>query len=140
MARKYDMATTSYRLLIDFKGSEALRNNHLRAFCAAYRRELREAAEIAARVSLKHPFTLDAIRGELQYIEGPAFHARWKFHCACSAIAVEAMSGNTYNWIPEAPTTWWSAKPAPCHCSSRVGFLLGKKESHCSLTLRRATM
>jgi len=97
MARKYDMAATSCRLLIDFKGSEALRNNHLRAFCAAYRRELREAAEIAARVSLKHPFTLDAIGDELQYIEGPAFHALWKFHRARSAVAVEAISGNTYN-------------------------------------------
>ena len=128
MARKYDMAATSCRLLIDFKGSEALKNNHLQAFYAAYRHGLREAAEIAARASLKHPFTLDAIGDEMQYIDGPAFHTLWKFHRACSAIAVEAISGHTYKWIPKAPTTWCNATPTRCRCS-RVKFWLGPKES-----------
>jgi len=131
MARKYDMAATSCRLLIYFQGSEALRNNHLRAFYSAYRRELREATEVAARASLKHPLTLDAIGDELRYIDGPAFHALWKFHRACSAVAVAAISGDTYNWIPKAPTTWWSATAARCNCS-RVVFLLGEKGSRWS--------
>jgi len=131
MARKYDMAATSCRLIIDFQGSEALRNNHLQAFYAAYRRELREAADVAARASLKYPLTLDAIGDELQNIDGPAFHALWKFHRACSAAAVKAISGHTYKWIPKAPLTWWSATSAQCRCS-RIGFWLGSSVSRWS--------
>jgi hypothetical protein len=128
MARKYDMAATSDRLLIDFEGSEALRDNYLQAFCATYGHELREAAEVAARESLEYPFTLDDIGDELQYISGPAFHALWKFHRACSAAAVEAISGRTYKWIHKGQTTWWSASSAHCRCSTTL-FYLGSKPS-----------
>ena len=126
MARKYDMGATSRRLLMDFKGSEALRNDHLQAFCAAYGCELPEAAEIAAKASLKHPFTLGAIGDDLQYINGPAFHTLWKFHRACSTAAIKAISGHTYMWIPN---TWWRSSSVRCRCS-KVGLSLGPSLSH----------
>jgi hypothetical protein len=54
MARKYVMAIASRRLHVDFKGSKAMKDSTLDAFCAAYSRGLGEAAKIAARASLKH--------------------------------------------------------------------------------------
>ena len=53
MARKYDMATTPRRLLMEFGGLEALKTNPLEAFCTAYPCELGDAALIAATASLK---------------------------------------------------------------------------------------
>jgi len=131
MARRYDMAAASCRLLIDFKGSRALRNDHLQAFCAAYSRELRQAAEMAARASVKYPLTLDAIGEELQYIGGPAFHILWKFHRACSAVAIKAISGRRFQWIHEG-STWWSSTTfahSSSICSSRIYFSLGSSGS-----------
>jgi hypothetical protein len=129
MARKYDMAATSRRFLIDFQASEALRDNHLQAFYAAYRRELREAADIAARESLKHPLVLDAIGGVLQCIDGPFLYMLWKFHRACSAIAVKTISDHKYKWIPNTKRNWWSATPGCCAslscCCPKVEFWFG---------------
>jgi len=53
MAGKYDMPTVSRRLFIEFGGLEALPNNALEVFCAAYSRELGDATLIAARAILK---------------------------------------------------------------------------------------
>jgi hypothetical protein len=125
MARRYDMAATSSRLLIDFEGSQALKNNILQAFCAAYSRELREAAEIAARASLKYSLTLDAIGDELQHLDGPAFHMLWKFHRACSAVAVKAISGHKYTWIPKPGRDWWSTTPHVCCKCNKIVFRFG---------------
>lgn len=129
MARKYDMATASRRLLIDFKASKAIRNSPLEAFCAAYSRELGEAAQIAARASLKHRLNLDNIGDTLEYTNGPAFHRLWKFHRACSAAACRAISSYTFTWIPPAPTSWWSATPANCLCTTKYRWILGTQQS-----------
>ena len=139
MARKYDMEATSCRLLIDFQASEALENNHLEAFYAAYRRELREAADVAARASLKYPFTLEAIGDEMQNIDGPAFFTLWKFHRACSAVAVKVNSDHNYKWIPKAPLTWWSAISVQCRCR-KIIFRLGSSLSRWSTHTSWATM
>ena len=114
MARKYDMTTASRRLLIDFEGSKAMRDSPVEAFCAAYSRELGEAAQIAATASLKHRLNLDDIGNALEYTNGPAFHRLWKFHRACSAAAVKAISGPNFRWIPS--TTWWSDRSVNCRC------------------------
>ena len=131
MARKYDIATMSDRLLIDFGGLKTLQKRPLEAFCAAYSRELAKAAKIAARASLKHRLTLDAIGDKLQYTNGPAFHSLWKFHRASSVAAVKAISGNVFGWIPTDPPPWWSDGPANC-CCDRHDYRFGPKRSHWS--------
>ena len=131
MARKYDIATMSDRLLIDFGGLKTLQKKPLEAFCAAYSRELAKAAKIAARASLKHRLTLDAIGDKLQYTNGPAFHSLWKFHRASSAAAVKAISGNVFGWIPTDPPPWWSDGSANC-CCDRHDYRFGPKRSHWS--------
>ena len=105
MARKYDMATASRRLLVGFKGSKAIKDSPLEAFCAAYTRELGDAAQIAARASLKHRLNLDDI-GDTLFTNGPTLHKLWKFHRACSAAAVGAISDRNFEWISPHPTTW----------------------------------
>jgi len=131
MARKYDIATMPDRLLIDFGGLKTLQKKPLEAFCAAYSRELAKAAKIAARASLKHRLTLDAIGDNLQHTNGPAFHSLWKFHRACSAVAVKAISGNVFGWIPTDPPPWWSVASANC-CCDRHDYRFGPKRSHWS--------
>ena len=98
-ARKYDMATASRRLLVDFKGLKAIKDGPLEAFCAACSRELGEAAQIAARASLKYPLNLDDIGDTLEHTNGPALHKLWKFHRACSAAAVRAISSHDFTYI-----------------------------------------
>ena len=128
LARKYDMATASRRLLLDFKDSKVVQDNLVEAFCAAYSRELGEAARIAARASLKHRLTLDDVGEKLQYTNGPAFHALWKFHRACSAAAVSAISDYNFTWLTPEQTTWWGPdSPYGCKCI-RAQFTLGQ---HC---------
>ena len=129
MARKYDMATASRRLIVVFKGSEVIKNSPLEAFCAAYSRGLGEAAQIAARASLKHRLNLDNIGDTLEHTNGPAFHRLWKFHRACSSAALEAISGCNFTWIPPAPTTWWSATSTFCRCQARYQYTLGAQQS-----------
>ena len=131
MARKYDMATVSSRLLLDFKDSKVVRDNPVEAFCAAYSRGWGEAACIAARASLKHRLTLDDVGEKLQYLNGPAFHALWKFHRACSAAAVSAISDNKFKWITLEVATWAQAY-FNCLCKSCL-FFIGPE-----LTRRRA--
>ncbi len=114
-ARKYDMAT-ALRRLIDSTRAETLRSSPVEAFCAAYSRELREAAQIAARASLKNRLTFEGIGDKLQYINGPAIHRLWKFHRACCAAAVEAIPDNTFTWIPPAVTTEWGGRYSNCGC------------------------
>ena len=125
MARKYDMATASRRLLMDFKGSKAIKESPVEAFCAAYSRELGDAAQIAARASLKHRLNLDDIGDTLEHTNGPAFHKLWKFHRACSAAAVRALSDHNFTWIPAASINWWSAS-AHCRCPTNYRFTLGE--------------
>ena len=129
MARKYDMATASRRLLIDFKGSKDVTGSPLEAFCAAYSRELGEAAQIAARETLKHRLNLDDIGDTLEYTNGPAFHRLWKFHRACSSAAVIAISGINFTWIPPAPIAWWSAASTTCPCRPKYQYTLGPQMS-----------
>ncbi|KAH9995445.1 hypothetical protein BJV74DRAFT_830144 [Russula compacta] len=126
MASKYDMATASHRLLLDFKDSKLVRDNPVEVFCAAYSCELGEAARIAARASLKHRLTLDDVGEKLQYTNGPAFHALWKFHRACSAAAVSAISDYNFTWLTPAQTTWWGPD-SPHRCSdTKTQFTLGQ--------------
>jgi hypothetical protein len=108
MARKYDMDGASRCLLLNFKGSQVLPNNPVEAFCAAYSRELGEAAEIAARASLKHRLNLDDVGDTLQRINGPAFHKLWRFHRVCSGVAFEVIAANNFSWIPV--TVWWRGR------------------------------
>ena len=131
MARKYDITTMSDRLLMDFGGLKTLQNKPLEAFCAAYSRELAKAAKIAAGASLKHRLTLDAIGDRLQYTNGPAFHSLWKFHRACSAVAVKAISGNVFGWIHTDPPPWWSVASANC-CCNRHDYRFGPKRTQWS--------
>ena len=123
MARKYDMATASRRLLVDFEGSKAINDSPLEAFCAAYSRELGDAAQLAARASLKHQLNLDAIGNMLEHTNGPAFHNLWKFHRACSAAAVRAISGHNFIWIPVTRAWWCDSKT--CRCPTSHRFTLG---------------
>jgi hypothetical protein len=128
MARKYDMATASRRLLLNFECSKAIEDSPLEAFCAAYSRELGEAAQIAARASLKYRLNLDDIGDSLEHTNGPAFFRLWKYHRACSAAAVEAISSHNFTWIPAGATTWWTAS-ANCHCPIKYRFTLGAQMS-----------
>jgi len=128
MAKKYDMATASRRLLVVFQGSKAIKDSPLEAFCAAYSLELGEAAQIAARELLKHRLSLDDIGDALEYTNGPAFHRLWKFHRACSTAALQAISSHNFTWIPPSPTTWWSA-PRNCSCNSNYRFMLGAQKT-----------
>ena len=129
VARKYDMATASRRLIVVFKGSKAIKDSPLEAFCAAYSRELGEAAQIAARASLKHRLNLDNIGDTLEHTNGPAFHRLWKFHRACSSAALIAISGYNFAWIPPAPITWWSATSTYCRCQTKYQYTLGAQQS-----------
>jgi len=129
MAKKYAIATASRRLLINFKGSKAINDSPLGAFCAAYSRGLGEAAQIAARASLKYRLNLDNIGDALEYTNGPALHRLWKFHRACSAAAVRAISGVNFTWIPPAPIAWWSATSTMCNCKPRYQYTLGAQKS-----------
>ncbi len=129
MARKYDMATASRRLLVVFTDSKTLKDSPLEAFCVAYSRELGDAARVAAKASLKLRLTLDDIGEKLQYTNGPAFHRLWKYHRACSAAATRAVSVRNFKWISPALTTWWwSATSASCRCS-KFQFTLGTEGS-----------
>jgi hypothetical protein len=121
------MATASRILLMDPTCTKTLRNGPFDAFCAAYSRELRGAAQIAAKASLKHRLTLDDIGDKLQYMSGLAgVHRLWKFHRACSAAAVKAIStNNTFTWIPPAPTTWWATYDGGCGCSNPLELRFG---------------
>ena len=130
MARKYDITTMSDRLLRDFGGLTTLQNKPLEAFCAAYARKLSKVAKIAAGASLKRRLTLDEIGDKLQYTNGPAFHTLWKFHRACSAVAIKAISGNVFGWIPADPPPWWAVASASCRCN-RVSYGFGPR-SHWS--------
>ena len=126
MARKYDMATASRRLLIDFGGSKAMKDSPLEAFCAAYSRELGEAAQIAATASLKHRLNLDDIGDTLEHTNGPAFHRLWKFHRACSAAALGAIYGYNFAWISP---TWWSDTSTVCYCAPKYQYTLGAQKA-----------
>jgi len=124
MARKYDITAMSDRLLREFGGLKTLQHKPLEAFCAAYSRELTKEAKLAAGASLKQRLTLDTIGDRLQYTNGPAFHCLWKFHRACSAVAVKAISGDVFGWIPANPPPWWGVAPsANCRCNKHsYGF------------------
>jgi BTB/POZ domain len=100
-ADKYDMATASRRLLVDFTNSKAFRDAPLEAFCAAHSRELGDAARIAARESLKLRLTLNDIGTKLPFTNGPALYALWKYHRACSSAAIKATNCN-FEWIKKA--------------------------------------
>ena len=112
------MATASRRL-IAWTASSVLRDDPLEAFCAAYSRELGDAARIAARASLKHRLTLDDIGEKLQYTNGPALHKLWKYHRACSAAAVNGISSRNFVWITPAQATWSGATSLNCCCSKQ---------------------
>jgi hypothetical protein len=131
MARKYEIATMSDRLLTDFGGLTTLQNKPLEAFCGAYSRGLAKEAKIAAAASLKRRLTLDSIGDELQYTNGPAFHSLWKYHRACSAVAIKAISGDVFGWIPANPPPWWSVTSANCFCN-RHGYRFGPRSSYWS--------
>jgi BTB/POZ domain len=114
IARKYDMATATSRLM-DWTGSKVLRDSPVEAFCAAYSRELGEAAQIAARASLKHRLNLDEIGEKLHYMNAPALHTLWKYHRACSAAATKCISASKLSWITPAQATW--SGPTNCDCT-----------------------
>ncbi len=130
-ARKYDMATASRVLLMDPTCTESLRNSPFDVFCAAYSRELREAAQMAAKASLKYRLTLNDIGDKLQYMNGSAVHRLWKFHRACSAAALTAIpDNNIFIWMPPAPTTWWLSTPeGSCDCNSPFKLWFGPAKS-----------
>ena len=127
-AKKYDMVT-ALRRLMDSTCTEPLRNSPVEAFCVAYSHELREAAQIAARASLKDRLTLEDIEDKLQYINGPAIHRLWKFHRACCAAAVEAIPTNIFPWIPSAATTEWDITLGIDHGCRGFSVLFGPTKS-----------
>jgi hypothetical protein len=114
IARKYDMATATSRLM-DWSGSKVLQDTPVEAFCAAYSRELGEAAQIAARASLKHRLNLDNIGEKLHYMNAPALHTLWKYHRACSAAAIKCISTNKLTWITPAQAAWSGL--TNCNCT-----------------------
>ena len=105
-AQKYDMAAVSQRLNEKFTQSKFMQDDPIAAFCAAYSRELAIPARAAAKASLKRRMNLDSIEDQLEYTNGPAFHKLYKFHRACSAAAVQAVSGTHLTWITPSQT-WW---------------------------------
>ncbi|KAH9040391.1 hypothetical protein EDB85DRAFT_1858886 [Lactarius pseudohatsudake] len=93
-AKKYDMDVVSDYLVQKFAKSKAVQDSPVEAFCLAHSHELGEAARVAAKASLKHRLRLGDIGDKLQHTNGPGLHQLWKFHHACSATAVEAVSDN----------------------------------------------
>ena len=130
MARKYEMATASCRLFREFLDAKALQDNPIGVFCVAYANKMGNEARLAARALLKHRLTLDDIGDKLQYTNGPALHALWKFHRACSVVAIAVISDRDYSWIayrlPDA-STWFGES---CSCT-RFSIKVG--ESHYSV-------
>ncbi|KAI0255965.1 hypothetical protein BJV78DRAFT_585561 [Lactifluus subvellereus] len=131
-AKKYDMAPASFHLLQDFENSACVKDSPVEAFCVAYTLELREAAQMAAKASLKHRLSLDDIGNELQHTNGPALFQLWQFHRACSSAAVTAIPDtNHFPWITRdanRQNSWWElAEPysrRSCKCN-RHTFQLG---------------
>ena len=121
--KKYDMALASFHLLQDFEDSAYVKDSPVEAFCVAYALELREAAQIAAKASLKHRLSLDDIGNELQHTNGPALFQLWQFHRACSAAAVAAIpEDNHLTWISrDVSRSWWQLvepdRPMQCRCN-----------------------
>jgi len=116
-ADKYDMATASRRLLVEFTNSKAFRDGPLEAFCAAHSRELGDAARIAAKESLKLRLTLNDIGAKLPFTNGPALYALWKYHRACSAAAIKA-TGCNFEWITKAQIVSSCRAYKSCSCNS----------------------
>jgi hypothetical protein len=116
-AKKYEMAAVSQRLNQKFTESKVVQDDPIVAFCAAYSRKLGALAHAAAKASLKRQMNLDIIEDQLENINGPAFHKLYKFHRACSAVAVQAVSGSHLTWITRSNSAWWDfANPGNCGC------------------------
>ena len=135
--KKYDMALASFHLLQDFEDSAYVKDSPVEAFCVAYALELREAAQIAAKASLKHRLSLDDIGNELRHTNGPALFQLWQFHRACSAVAVAAIpEDRNLTWISQdVLRSWWELvephRQMHCRCNKN-SFLLGPR-SHVQL-------
>ncbi|KAH9995444.1 hypothetical protein BJV74DRAFT_830141 [Russula compacta] len=59
-------------------------------------------------------------------MDGFAFHTLWKFHRACSAAAVSAISGHRFKWITSEQTAAWGHFSGVCSCKNR-SFIIGPK-------------
>jgi len=132
MARKYEMATASCRLFREFLDAKALKDNPIGVFCAAYANELGNETRVAARALLKHRLTLDDVGEKLRYTNGPALHALWKFHRACSVAAVAAISNRELLWIPSEQTSSWPGSCVSCYISTSY-VEIGPKRAHRAL-------
>ena len=126
-ARKYDMATVSQRLVEKFADSEVVQDSPVKAFCVAYSRGLGEPARIAAKASLKYRMSLNSIKDQLRYTNGPALYQLYKFHRACSATAAETVSESNRKlpWITQSDSTWWHFASknrfrGDCQCSTPI--------------------
>ena len=107
-AKKYDMATVSYHLNVNFAQSTFVQDDPIVAFCEAYSRGLGKTCRIAARASLKCRMNLEHVVYKLQCMNVPAFHQLYNFHRACSATAAQAVSAeNLGSWTAKLPSTWW---------------------------------
>ena len=139
-AKKYDMAPASSHLLHNFEGLGCVKHSPVEAFCVAYTFELNEAAQIAAKASLKHRLNLDDLGNELQHTNGPALFKLWQFHRACSAAAITAISSNDLTWVSQkVHSSWWELAEPDCgmHCKCKKHtFSLGNRprtwEAHAS--------
>jgi BTB/POZ domain len=138
-AKKYDMAVASEFFLRNFKDSTCVQDSPVKTFCVAYGLQLGEAAQIAAKASLKHRLSMDDIGDELQHTNRPALFQLWQFHRACSAAAITAISisyedGEEENltWITKATQSrWWELtepdRPTSCQCGAH-DFWLGESD------------
>jgi BTB/POZ domain len=126
-ARKYDMAAASLHLLKDFENSAWVRDSPVEAFCAAYTLQLGEAAQVAAKASLKHRLNLDNIGNSLENTTGPALFQLWEFHRSCSIAAVTTISGDNLTWVTPAQGDLWKLARIKtswnCNCDRRNIFV-----------------
>jgi hypothetical protein len=120
--RKYEMDTASRRIM-DSTYVDVLQSRPVEAFCAAFSCGLREAAQVAAKASLKHRLDLDDIGENLYFTNGPALLELWRFHRACSTAAAKAVADHELRWITLEQATWWSGHA--CQNCDRDRLLLG---------------
>ncbi|KAI0255967.1 hypothetical protein BJV78DRAFT_1386056 [Lactifluus subvellereus] len=139
-AKKYDMAVALTYILRDFEGSACVEDRPVEAFCIAYTLKLGEAAQTAAKASLKHRLSLDDLGNELQHTNGPALFQLWQFHRACSAAAVTAIPNNDLTWVSrKVQSSWWELAELDhrmhCECKKHT-FSVGQRsktwEAHAS--------
>jgi hypothetical protein len=91
-----------------------LKKEHLRVFAIAYRYQLRDAALLAMKESLRHPLLDDAV-SELQDIPASGYHQYLSYRKLCSESIAKVIRG-------DGDSTAWNIFPwdsfRQCNCPS----------------------